>query len=144
MSEIYYNPNIFTPEAYISEVKEIKPTDKLYSLRTKVNNTFVYENRTNCLNSKWEGTLYFWEDGKLYKCFHRPLWCFKAMTDNKVYIIPGINWHERCCIDKQILINDYLSIYGENWSREYAEKYVNYNDKYGVYSLHVHNSDGRL
>lgn len=136
MHRIYYNPKVYTPTKHIDRVREIKPDDTFYELEKK----HAYESEEAVMQENFEGPVTYWEEGKLMHGDLYPEWMYEICPDVAT-VQWGINWGDIIALSKGLVLEKYYEMFSNR--DEDAERMVQYDEKLGVYSLHVH-YDGRV
>lgn len=137
MNYTYYNPAVYTPENHLEQVRELSKDNSFYNLYVK--NAFKSRDEVmaHCAEG-WEGYQEWWQDGKLMQGLTRPAAGYKPCPDEGV-VQWGINWGDINGLTKEAVIAQYNKMFPDI---TLDKEDIKYNEKYGVYELHVH-YDGR-
>lgn len=133
----YYNPKVFTPkDEFTSQIIKLDENESLHRLFMAKG---IYPSRADAIKLGDEGRVCWKEGDETYSAWLVKASSYKAMENGKVYVDPGMNWCKYICTDKDVLIG-YLRRLRHIDIKDDDE--IQYNEKYGFYSINVH-FDGR-
>lgn len=136
MSQIYYNPDIFTPKKHLEWIKAADLTDRFTEFRLRTRKP--YATREDALKESLWGNVYFYENGVVYSATLVPEWAYKPCVELQCEC--GINWNTYYATNRNTL-KTYLSDHGADC--EWFDSVVRHDPKLGTYSVQVH-YDGRI
>ena len=144
MATYYYNPKVYTPKTALQDVRRVEPR---WAALYEKDPERICESREAALQHTFEGPILFRENGVLMEALLVPDWCYSPIDDNRVWTQSGINWYTDYATDKKTLADHYFATHKHSqipYDREDVLNAITYDEKLGVYSLHIHYSDGRI
>lgn len=141
---IYYNPKIYTPATELQGEREVEPRwAELY----KKHPERIYASREAALQGDSSGFVRFWNGDALMEANRVPAWEYAPIDDDQVWTNSGINWYSDYATDKEVLADHYFATHKHSqipYDREDVLNAIIYDERLGIYSLHIHYCDGRI
>ena len=137
MYNIYYNPKVFTPKKSLKWIMAVDPTNSVTKLQLRTRTP--YANRKEALANNFSGSVFFYENGRLYLAELVPKWVYKPC--NIMQHEGSTNCWEICYACKLDDFKPYIECLGGNCDN--LESVAKYNAELGVYSVEVY-YNGRI